>query len=354
MDHRELGDSGVEVSEIGFGAWVIGTDWWGDRDESDALELVETALDHGITYFDTGDVYGHGRSEELLGRVLAERGEEMVVATKVGYDFYTNPQAGHGELPKEMDPDYLRTAVDRSLDRLGVDHVDYLQLHNPDVAEMTPAVLALLDDLRAEGVADAIGVALGPSIGWLAEGEFAIEREFDGVQFVGNLLEQDVLDRFLDAVDEHDSSTSLIPRVPHSSGLLNEQVTPDTELGEGDHRGFRPDEWYETGFEKIERLRFLERDGERTMGQAALQWLLSFDPVATVTPTFRSAADVEEWAAAPDTPPISDAERERVAALYADDFGIDRFDGMTPEDYRSSVDDEDLVAAGLLPERAAD
>jgi len=373
MDHRELGDSGIEVSEIGFGAWVIGTDWWGDRDESDALGLVETALDHGITYFDTGDVYGHGRSEELLGRVLAERGEEMVVATKVGYDFYNNPQAGHGELPKEMDADYLRTAVDRSLDRLGVDHVEYLQLHNPDVAEMTPGVLELLDELREEGIADAVGVALGPSIGWLAEGEFAIERELDGVQFVGNLLEQAVLNRFLDAVDEHGSTTSLIPRVPHSSGLLNEQVTPDTELDEGDHRGFRPDEWYETGWEKVDRLRFLERagrtpasdsrgeqprerDGERTMGQAALQWLLSFDAVATVTPTFRSAADVAEWAAAPDTPPISDEEAARVAELYADDFGVDRFDGMTAEDYRSSVDGEDLRDAGLLsdPEQAAD
>jgi aryl-alcohol dehydrogenase-like predicted oxidoreductase len=348
MEYRELGDSGVEVSAVGFGAWVIGTDWWGDRDEDDALAMVEHALDRGITYFDTGDVYGHGRSEELLGAVLAERGDEMTVATKVGYDFYNNPQAGHGELPKEYSTEYLRTAVDRSLDRLGSDHVDYLQLHNPDVDELTPAVLELLDELREEDVADAVGVALGPSIGWLAEGDRAIEAGLDGVQFVGNLFEQEVLRQFLGTVDRTGSSTSLIPRVPHSSGLLNEQVTPDTQLGEGDHRGFRPDEWYETGWEKLEAIRFLERGGERTMGQAALQWLLSFDPVATVTPTFRSTDDVDEWAAATETPPISEEERECVADLYAENFGVDRFDGMSHDDYRTSVDGEDLREAGLI------
>ena len=348
MHYRELGDSGVEVSEVGFGAWVVGTDWWGDRDEADALEMVEYALDAGITYFDTGDVYGHGRSEELLGKVLAERGEEMTVGTKVGYDFYNNPQAGHGELPKEYSVEYLRDAVDRSLDRLGVDHVDYLQLHNPDVAELTDEVLELLDELREEDVADAVGVALGPSIGWLAEGDFAIEREFDGVQYVGNLLEQDVHRHFVETVERTGASTPLVPRVPHSSGLLNEQVTPDTELEAGDHRGFRPDEWYDTGFEKVDALRFLERDGERTMGQAALQWLLSFDAVASVTPTFRSTADIDEWAAAPETPPLSDEERDRVADLYARDFGVDRFDGMEKEDYRTSVDGEDLRRAGIV------
>ncbi|MFB6118889.1 aldo/keto reductase [Halosegnis sp.] len=354
MDYRELGDSGVEVSEIGFGAWVVGTDWWGDRDESDALAMVEYALDAGITYFDTGDVYGHGRSEELLGEVLAERGDEMTIATKVGYDFYNNPQAGHGELPKEYSVDYLREAVDRSLDRLGVDHVDHLQLHNPNVAELTDEVLELLDELREEDIADAIGVALGPSIGWLAEGEFAIEREFDAVQYVGNMLEQDVHRHFVETVAREDSPTSLVPRVPHSSGLLNEQVTPETELDAGDHRGFRPDEWYETGWEKVDALRFLERDGERTMGQAALAWLLSYDEVATVTPTFRSTADIDEWAATATVPPLSDAEREQVEQLYAENFGVDRFDGMEAEDYRTSVDGDDLRKAGLLPERAAD
>jgi aryl-alcohol dehydrogenase-like predicted oxidoreductase len=348
MHYRELGDSGVEVSEVGFGAWVVGTDWWGDRDEDDALEMVEHALDAGITFFDTGDVYGHGRSEELLSAVVAERGDEMTVGTKVGYDFYNNPQAGHGELPKDYSVDYLREAVDKSLDRLGVDHVDYLQLHNPNVAELTDEVLDLLDELREEDVADAVGIALGPSIGWLAEGDFGIEREFDGVQYVGNVFEQDVHRHFVDTVERTGSSTSLLARVPHSSGLLNEQVTPETELGEGDHRGFRPDEWYETGWEKLEAIRFLERDGERTMGQAAIQWLLSFDAVATVTPTFRSKADIDEWAAAPETPRLSAEEQQRVADLYDENFGVDRFDGMAKEDYRTSVGGDDLRDADLL------
>jgi aryl-alcohol dehydrogenase-like predicted oxidoreductase len=278
----------------------------------------------------------------------------VTIATKVGYDFYNNPQAGHGELPKEMDPDYLRDAVEKSLDRLGTDSIDVLQLHNANVDEITPDVLELLDELQEEGTIDATGLALGPSIGWLAEGDFAIENEFDSLQLVWNVLEQEVGNHFLETIKETGSSTSLIPRVPHSSGILNEQVTPETELGEGDHRGFRPDAWYETGWEKLDKLRFLERaerDVERTMGQASIAWLLSHDAVATVTPTFRTTDDIDEWAAASDVPKLSVEEMDRVAELYTTDFGIDRDDGM--DSLRSSVGGEDLESAGLR-ELAAD
>ncbi|MFB6111056.1 MAG: aldo/keto reductase [Halobacteriaceae archaeon] len=347
MQYRELGDSGIEVSTVGFGAWTVGTDWWGDRDEADADGMLTAALDAGITYFDTADVYGHGRSEEVVGDVLGEHRRDVVLATKIGYDFYTNPQAGHGELPKEITVEYLDEALDRSLERLGTDHVEVLQLHNANVDEVDGDILGWLDDIRGSR-AEAIGWALGPSIGWLAEGDAAIEQEFDSLQVVFNLLEQDIGRHFLETIDRTGSAASLIPRVPHSSGLLNEQVTPDTELAADDHRSHRPDAWYETGWEKIERLRFLERDGARTMGQAAIQWLLSFDAVTTVTPTFRSESDIDEWARAPSTPALDTTERERVAELYAEDFGVDRFDGMRAADYRSSVGNDDLRAAGLL------
>ncbi|QHS18049.1 aldo/keto reductase [haloarchaeon 3A1-DGR] len=346
MHDRELGNSGVAVSEIGFGAWVIGTDWWGDRTEDQAVEMVQHALDRGITYFDTGDVYGHGNSEELLGRALGEHREEVTLATKIGYDFYNNPQAGHGELPKELTPDYLRDAFEESLDRLGTDHVEFLQLHNANVEEVTPEVLEVLREFKADGRAESIGWALGPSIGWLAEGDAAAEYEvFDAVQTVFNLFEQDPGMHFIETIRELDADTSVLARVPHSSGLLNEQVTPETELGEGDHRSYRPDEWYETGWEKLEAIRFLERDGARTMGQAAIQWLLYHDEVASVTPTFRTTDDIDEWAAASDVPPLSADEYERVQELYAENFGIDRFDGM--DELRTSVDGEDIQAAGL-------
>lgn len=350
MRYRELGDSGVEVSEIGFGAWVVGTSWWGDHGETDAREMVECALDEGITYFDTADVYGHGRSEELLGEVFDDRRDDVVLATKVGYDFYTNPQAGHGELPRKVESDYVRDAVNRSLERLGTDYVDVLQLHNANVDEITPDVLETLDELREEGKFEAVGLALGPAIGWLAEGDFAIEQEFDAVQFVGNLFEQDVLRHFVDTIERTGSNTSLIPRVVHSSGVLNEQVAPDTDFDENDHRGFRPDEWYETGWEKLEAIRFLEREGDRTMAQAALQWLLGFDDVATVTPTFRSQADIREWTMATDTPRLSETERDRIKELVTDNFGVDRSDGMSLEDFRTSVNGDDLHEADLIGE----
>jgi aryl-alcohol dehydrogenase-like predicted oxidoreductase len=340
MNYRELGSSGVEVSEVGFGAWVVGTDWWGDRSREQAVDMVQHALDRGVTFFDTGDVYGHGDSEELVGEALGEHREEVTVSTKVGYDFYNNPQAGHGELPKRVDPEWIRTALDRSLDRLDMDYVDVLMLHNANVDEVTPDVLETLDELREEGKVEAIGWALGPSIGWLAEATEAVEEGFDALQLVWNVFEQTPGRHAVEEVRRLDADTSVLPRVPHSSGLLNEQVTPETELGEGDHRAHRPDEWYETGWEKVESLRFLERDGERTMGQAAIQYLLSFDEVASVTPTFRTTDDIDEWAAASDTPALSDEERERVDDLYEDNFGIDRDDGM--DALRSSVGGADL------------
>jgi aryl-alcohol dehydrogenase-like predicted oxidoreductase len=345
MEHRTLGDTGVEVSAVGFGAWVVGTDWWGDRSADEAVGLLEHALDAGITFFDTGDVYGHGDSETLVGRALGDHRDAVTIGTKIGYDFYNNPQAGHGELPKRIDPEWVGTAVDRSLDRLGLEYVDLLQLHNANVDEVTPDVLEALDRLREDGRVRAVGWALGPSI---AEGDRAVDADFDAVQTVFNVLEQDPGRHVLDTIDERGAETSVIARVPHSSGLLNEQVTPETELGEGDHRGHRPDAWFEAGWEKVDRLRFLERDGKRTMGQAAIQWLLAHDAVASVTPTFRDRGDVDEWAAAPDTPPLSDAELERVADLHADGFGVDRDDGMTAADFRTSVGGDDLRSAGLL------
>ncbi len=350
MNYRTLGTSEVEVSEIGFGAWVVGSDWWGDRSDEEAIGMVRYAIDQGITYFDTGDVYGHGASEELIGRAVEGVRDEVTVATKIGYDFYNNPQAGHGELPKEMNREYLEDAFEKSLDRLGLERVDVLQLHNANVNEVDGDVLEFFDELKEEGRIDAVGWALGPSIGWLAEGDMGIEEEFDAVQLVWNAFEQEVGNHFLETIERTGSTTSLIPRVPHSSGLLNEQVRPETELDEGDHRAYRPDEWYETGWEKLETLRFLERDGDRTMAQAALQWLLYHDSVATVTPTFRTREDIDEWAAASDVPALSDAEYERVQELYADNFGIDREDGM--DALRSSVGGEDINSAGLEKESA--
>lgn len=347
MNYRTLGESGVEVSEVGFGAWVVGTDWWGDRDEQQAIEMVRHALDQGITFFDTGDVYGHGASEEIIGQALGDRREDVTIATKIGYDFYNNPQAGHGELPKKVSPEWIETAIERSLERLDTDYVDLLQLHNANVDEVDRDVLETLEELQESGRVDAVGWALGPSIGWLAEGEAAIDQEFGALQTVFNLFEQGPGMHFVDDIERQNAETSIMARVPHSSGLLNEQVTPETELEDGDHRSHRPTAWYETGWEKLEEIRFLERDGDRTMAQAAIQWLLYHDSVATVTPTFRTADDIDAWASASDVPALTDAEYDRVQELYAENFGIERDDGM--DAYRSSVGGKDIESAGVQP-----
>jgi len=189
--------------------------------------MVRHALDAGVTYVDTGDVYGHGDSETIIGKAIDGRRDEVTLSTKIGYDFYNNPQAGHGELPKELDREYLETAFERSLDRLDTDHVDLLQLHNANVDDVTPEVRDLLREWKESGRVRALGWALGPSIGWLAEGDAAVEyEEFDAVQTVFNLFEQAPGRHFVDTIRETGSDTSVIARVPHSSGLLNEQVTP--------------------------------------------------------------------------------------------------------------------------------
>ncbi len=224
--------------------------------------------------------------------------------------------------------------------------MEFLQLHNANVDEVTPEVVDVLREFKEEGRVDALGWALGPSIGWLAEGDATVEMDvFDAVQTVFNLFEQEPGAHFIDTIRETGSDTSVIARVPHSSGLLNEQVTPETELADDDHRSHRPAEWYETGWEKVEALRFLEASGERTMGQAAIAWLLAHDEVASVTPTFRTREDIDEWAAASDVPPLTDAEYDRVQDLYDANFEIDGDDGM--DSLRSSVDGEDIEAAGL-------
>src|SRR5699024_6587720 len=183
--------------------------------ERDGIEMLRHAFDQGVTFFDTADVYGHGRSEELVGEALTEVRDEVTIATKVGYDFYNNPQAGYGERPKKMNAEYLHTAVERSLERLDTDHVDLLQLHNADVAEVDEPLLEALDELRESGKVDALGWALGPAIGWLAEGDAAIEYDFDVVHIVFNLLEQIPGQHFIETIENLDADTSLVVRVPH-------------------------------------------------------------------------------------------------------------------------------------------
>ena len=324
MRTRRFGDTDLEASEIGFGTWALGSSWWGDVSEDDGERLLGEALELGITFFDTGDAYGRGANEELVGRVLGPRRDEVVIATKFGYELGSGRRDhSEGERPQRWDGPFVKQQLEASLGRLGTDRVDLYQLHNPRMeAVESDETFAALEELRAEGKLRHYGVALGPAIGWREEGLRAIaEREITSVQTVYNLLEQDPGRDLMSAAAEH--GVGVMARVPTSSGLLDDNLTPETRFGEGDHRRHRPQEWLVEGLQKIEAIRFLcGPDSDRTMPQAALRFILD-SGITTVIPTITSSAELREYASASDVPELGADELERVGELYERNFGVE-------------------------------
>jgi aryl-alcohol dehydrogenase-like predicted oxidoreductase len=324
MEQRRFGDTDLTASEIGFGTWALGSDWWGEVSESAGVRLIEEALELGITFFDTGDAYGRGANEELVGRVLAPNRDQVQISTKFGYDLEAGRQEhSEGERPQRWDGPFVRERLEASLRRLGTDHVDLYQLHNPrmDAVERDDT-FETLEDLKAEGKLRHYGVALGPAIGWREEGLAAISRRgIASLQTVYNLLEQEPGRDFMAAAAEH--GVGVMARVPTSSGLLDDTLTPETSFGPTDHRRHRPREWLVEGLEKIERIRFLCDEGSgRTMPQAALRFILD-SGTTTVIPTITSEEELRTYASAADVPRLTDEELARVAELYERNFDVE-------------------------------
>ncbi|HSJ16666.1 MAG TPA: aldo/keto reductase [Solirubrobacterales bacterium] len=324
MRTRRFGDTDLTTSEIGFGTWALGSSWWGDVSASDGERLLGRALELGITFFDTGDAYGRGANEELVGRVLAPRRDEIQLATKFGYELGAGRREhSEGERPQRWDAPFVREALEGSLRRLGTDRIELYQLHNPRMdAIESDETFAVLEELKAEGKIRHYGVALGPAIGWREEGLRAIEsRDIASVQTVYNLLEQDPGRDLIAAASER--GIGVMARVPTSSGLLDDNLTLETTFPEGDHRRHRPREWLVEGLQKIERVRFLCENGDaRTMAQAALRFILD-SGVTTVIPTITSDAELEEYAGAADVPALSGEELARVGELYERNFDVE-------------------------------
>jgi aryl-alcohol dehydrogenase-like predicted oxidoreductase len=323
MERRMFGQSGVDASIVGFGLWTISTGWWGDHSDAAAIELLRAARDAGITFFDAADAYGDGRSERLLAEAFAGERDSITIGTKFGYDIYSpHERSGHGERPHDWSPGFARFALERSLERLGTDRVDVWQLHNPRAdALRSDELWDEIERLQGEGLVRAVGVALGPAIGWRDEGLWAIgNRPIDAIQIIHNMLEQDPGRDLLAAAEEQ--KVGAMVRVPHSSGMLEGRYTKDTEFPDGDHRRHRPRQWLLDGIEKVERLRFLEEPG-RTLGQAALGWLFAEPAVTTVLPNIYGPEQLHEFAAAAGVPPLTDDERAQVAELYARNFDLE-------------------------------
>ena len=325
MRTRTFGTTDLRCSEIGFGTWALGSNWWGTVTSGEGVNLIRRAIDLGITFFDTGDVYGKGANEEIVASALAGVPRESIqLSTKFGYALEEGRQEhSQGERPQDWSPAHARTALEGSLRRLGTDYVDLYQLHNPRMDAILDDVLfEELEVLRAEGKLRHYGIALGPAIGWRDEGLRAIDaRRITSVQTVYNVLEQDPGRDFLTAGEE--KGVGVMARVPTSSGLLEDKYTLDTTFPKGDHRSHRPREWLVDGLQKVERLRFLCSEHGMTMAQASLKFILAQPAIACVLPTVTNEADLEEWAATSDMPDLTAEDLARLDELYERNFDVE-------------------------------
>lgn len=325
MRYRAFPNTALTLSEVGFGLWTTGTDWWGLMTDDHAVELIREAFELGITFFDAADTYGNGRSEEQLAAALGAHRDEVVYATKFGYDFYTYgaDRTGQYEIPKNFSPTFLRFALEQSLRRLRTDVIDLYQVHNAEMTEIeNDELFALLDAFKQEGKIRYYGVALGPAIGYLYEGIESIrKRNVTSVQTIWNMIEQHPGTTMIEAAHRAQADSGFQIRVPHASGLLEGKYTETTVFPPGDHRRHRPRWWLTNGLEKVRRLRFLETP-ERTLGQTAIQWLLREPRVVTVLPNIYDREQLREFASAVDTPALTSEELDRIDQLFKDHFGV--------------------------------
>jgi len=315
MKYRELGRTGWKVSEISFGAWAIGSTW-GTVDDQESLAALHAALDGGVNFFDTADVYGDGHSERLLAKLKRERKEKFYITTKAGRRLPTQTPEGYNR-------ENLTAWIERSLRNLETDALDLLQLHcpHPEVY-YRPEVFGILDELVKVGKLRYYGV----SVEKVEEALKAIE--FPGVQTVQlifNIFRQRPSELFFPEARRR--KVGILARVPLASGMLSGKFTRDSKFEKDDHRNFnrhgeafdRGETFsgvdYETGLRLVEALRPLAPKNA-TLAQLALRWILEFPAVACAIPGAKRPAQVRENIAASDLPPLSKDTMKKIQALY--------------------------------------
>ena len=315
MELRTFGSTGLQVSCVGFGGWQIGADW-GEVDEAGAMATLHAAVDAGVTFFDTADVYGDGRSERLIGQLRRERPEAgVLIATKMGR-----------RLPQEVvnyAPENLRAWNDRSREQLGMDRLDLVQLHCPPTdLYYRPEVFAVLDEMVDEGRIARYGV----SVERVEEALKAIEYPgVRSVQIIFNPFRQRPADLFFERA--HARGVAVIVRVPLASGLLSGRYTRETTFGTDDHRSFnRHGEAFDVGetfagvpfdvgVDAADALGAATPEG-MGLAEASLRWILTHEAVTTVIPGARSPEQVRGNAAAGDGTPLPAGFADAVAGVY--------------------------------------
>jgi aryl-alcohol dehydrogenase-like predicted oxidoreductase len=318
MEYRELGRTGYKVSTVSFGAWAIGGAW-GDVDDRESLAALHRALDLGVNFIDTADVYGDGHSERLVARLRRERREPFHVATKAGRRLDPHVASGYNR-------QNLTAYVERSLKNLEMEALDLLQLHCPPTeVYYQPEVFGVLDDLVKAGKLRYYGV----SVEKVEEALKAIEYPgVQTVQLIFNIFRQRPADLFFGEAQRR--RVGILARVPLSSGMLSGKFTRTSAFAADDHRAFnrhgeafdRGETFsgvdYELGLQAVEALRPLVPPGQ-TMAQMALRWILNFPAVTCAIPGAKRPAQVEENARAADLPPLPQALHRQLRQFYDDE-----------------------------------
>jgi aryl-alcohol dehydrogenase-like predicted oxidoreductase len=315
MTYRELGRTGWHISTISFGAWAIGGTW-GTVDDNSSMAALHCALDNGVNFFDTADVYGDGRSERLLARLRHERREPFYIATKAGRRL--DPHVASGYTEKN-----LRAFVERSLENLDGEAIDLLQLHCPPTeVYYRPEIFGWLDDLVQEGKLRHYGV----SVEKVEEGLKAIEYPgVQSVQIIFNIFRQRPVEVFF--AEARRRKVGILARLPLASGLLTGKFDANAVFERDDHRSFnRKGEAFDRGetfsgldfalgLEAVEALRRLVPQ-DWTMAQMALRWILMFPEVTCAIPGAKRPAQAEENIKAASLPALSDTSMQQIRSVY--------------------------------------
>ena len=310
MEYRELGRTGWKVSAVGLGTWAMGSSW-GAVDDRESLATLNRALDLGVNFFDTADVYG---SEPLLGELRRQRSEPFYIATKLGVRI--NPD------PKAYTRENMTRFTEESLRNLGLETIDLMQLHVPPIEVYNSETFGFLDDLVAQGKIRHYGV----SVETIEQALKAIE--FPGVQSVQiifNIFRQRPAEDFFPEARRR--GVGIIARVPLASGLLTGKMSPETTFAPDDHRSYNREGEsfdrgetfsgvdFETGLEAVDELRAVVPRGA-TMAQMALRWILMFDDVTCAIAGARRPGQAEDNISAADLPPLSAATMTQIRAIY--------------------------------------
>ena len=315
MEYRPLGRTGWKVSAISFGAWAIGGNW-GAVNDKDSLDALHRAIELGVNFIDTADVYGNGRSERLVARLKRDRREEIFIATKAGRRLSPHTADGYNRRN-------LTRFVERSLRNLKTDAIDLLQLHCPPTeVYYRPEVFNILDDLVEQGKLRHYGV----SVEKVEEALKAIEYpNVETVQIIFNIFRQRPAELFFEQAKKR--NIGILARLPLASGLLTGRMKPNTKFESDDHRKFnrhgqafdRGETFsgvdYKTGLQTVEAIKNLVPAG-MTLSQFALKWILMFDAVTCAIPGAKRASQAEENIKAADMPALSPNVMSNIRQIY--------------------------------------